>query len=479
MNEKMRNLSYLWAVVRLFCMATFLLVYGCNRSPQVTEKAPAHSAEHAGEKHGKHAGEGQGEHEGEEHGHQEPAGLIHIDEAAQALIKLATEKVAVGDMPTVINAPATISADMNRSAKVGSKVKGRTIRVFVNPGDFVKAGQHLVLISSSEVGDARSNLIQAKARMELAHANLERQRKQESQVEILQAKSRMELAEKVLERQKRLYENKIAARKDVESAQAEYERAKAEYEFVKNINYQREVQVREAEFASARAEYEKAKQALLVMGVKPDEFHYEDSSHYLIYAPLSGTIVERKVNVGELVDENKDLFSIMDLSRVWIFADIYENLLSRVKLGQAVRLQVLPYPDQSFQGRISYISPVIDPHTRTIKIRADVENKSLLLKPEMFGEAQIITGMAKNVISIPKTAVLDEEGQRAVFVKVGDGFLKRVIEVGTKFGGRVEVLKGLSAEDQVVTSGAYQLKAQAMKGAGVAGTHAEHEGHEH
>jgi RND family efflux transporter MFP subunit len=181
-----------------------------------------------------------------------------------------------------------------------------------------------------------------------------------------------------------------------------------------------------------------------------------------------------------LVDENKDLFTIMDLSKVWIFADIYENLLPRVKLGQEVRLQVLPYPDQSFHGRVSYISPVIDPHTRTIQIRADVENKSLLLKPEMFGEAQIITGTEKNVISIPRTAVLDEEGQKAVFVKVGDGFLKRVIEVGTKFGGRVEVISGLGEEDEVATSGAYQLKAQAMKGA-VAGTHAEHEheGHEH
>lgn len=480
MNEKMRDLSYLWAIAFLFCMATFLLVYGCNRGPQVAEKAPAHgAAEHAGEEHGKHAGEGHGEHAGEEHGHKEPAGLIHIDDATKALIKLATEKVAVGDMPTVINAPATISADMNRSAKVGSKVKGRAIRVFVNPGDFVKAGQPLTLISSSEVGEARSNLIQAKARMELAQANLERQRKQESQVEILVAKSRMELTEKVLERQKRLYENKIAAKKDVESAEAEYEKAKAEYEYVKNIHYQREVHAREAEYKTATVDFQRTKQALLVMGIKPDELYHEDSSHYQIYAPLSGTVVERKVNVGELVDENTDLFTIMDLSKVWMFADIYENLLPQMKLGQEVRLQVLPYPDQSFKGRVSYISPVIDPHTRTVRIRAEIENKSLLLKPEMFGEAQIITGVQKNVISIPKTAVLDEEGQKAVFVKVGDGYEKRMIEISTKLDSKVEVTSGLGEEEEVVTNGAFQLKAQAMKGAGVSGTHAEHEGHEH
>jgi RND family efflux transporter MFP subunit len=180
-----------------------------------------------------------------------------------------------------------------------------------------------------------------------------------------------------------------------------------------------------------------------------------------------------------LVDENTDLFTIMDLSKVWMFADIYENLLPLVKLGQEVRLQVLPYPDQSFKGRVSYISPVIDPHTRTIAIRAEIENKSLLLKPEMFGEAQIITGIKKNVISIPKTAVLDEEGQKAVFVKVGDGYEKRMIEISTKLDSQVEVTSGLGEEEEVVTNGAFQLKAQAMKGAGVSGTHAEHEGHEH
>jgi cobalt-zinc-cadmium efflux system membrane fusion protein len=317
--------------------------------------------------------------------------------------------------------------------------------------------------------------------MELAQANLERQRKQESQVEILQAKSRMDLAEKSLERQKRLYENKIAAKKDVESAEAEYERAKAEYEYVRNINYQREVQAREAEFASTKAEHERARQTLLVLGVKPDELYDPDTSHYEIYAPLSGTVVERKINVGELVDENTDLFTIMDLSKVWMFADIYENLLPRVKLGQEVRLQVLPYPDQSFKGRVNYISPVIDPHTRAIAIRAEIMNKSLLLKPEMFGGAQIITGVQKEVISVPEKAVLNEEGEKAVFVKVGDGYEKRMIEVGTKFGGRVEVTSGLGEEEEVVSNGAFQLAAQARRGAGVSGTHAEHEheGHEH
>jgi membrane fusion protein, heavy metal efflux system len=478
MNEKMKNPSNLWAVALLVCLAAFLALYGCSKSPQGGEKPPSHGAatEHAGEGHEEHAGEA-----GHEHGHNEPAGLIHVDEATRSLIKLTTEKVTVGDMPTVINAPATISASMNHTAKVGSKVKGRAIKVFVNPGDSVKSGQLLVLLSSSEVGEARSNLIQAKARMELTQANLERQKKQESQVGILQAKSRLELAEKVLERQKRLYENKIAAKKDVESAQSEYERAKAEYEFAKNIDYQREVQAKEAEWVAAKADFEKARQTLLVLGVKPSELYDPDTSHYEIYAPLGGSVIERKINVGELVDENADLFTIMDLSRVWIFADVYENLLPKVRQGQEVRLQVLPYPDQFFKGRVSYISPVIDPHTRTIRIRADIENKSLLLKPEMFGEAQIITGIEKNVISIPAKAVLNEEGEKAVFVKEGDGFLKRMIEVGTKLGGRVEVVSGLGEEEEVVTNGAFQLQAQARRGAGVSGTHAEHghEGHEH
>jgi cobalt-zinc-cadmium efflux system membrane fusion protein len=396
-------------------------------------------------------------------------------------MKLTTEKVSLADMPAAITAPATISANMNYTAKVGSKVKGRTVRVFVNPGDHVKVGQALALLSSSEVGEARSHFLQAKARMELAQANLDRQKTHQAQAEILQAKARMELAEKARERQRRLYENKIAPKKDLEAAEAEYENAQAAYEYAKNINYQQETQAKEAELSAARADYERAKQALLIMGVKPDEGSNEVSSSYSIYSPLRGIVIERKTNVGELVDENTDLFTVMDLSRIWVFAEVYENLLPQVKLRQEVRLKVLPYPDRTFKGRVSYVSSVVDPHTRTVKVRANMENPSLLLKPEMFGELQIITGLKKDVISVPENSVVDEEGEKAVFVKLGHGFLKRMVEVGTKCEGRIEIISGLGEEEEVVTTGAFQLKAQAMKGAGVAGTHAEHEhaGHEH
>lgn len=463
------------ALLARILLALFLISsapFGCNR-PSQEQKAPARATtEHREEAHGEHEG-------GPGHAPDEPAGLIHVDEATQSLMKLATEQVAVGDMPAVITAPATISPNMNYTAKVGSKVKGRAVKVFVNPGDDVKAGQALALLSSSEVGEARSSLLQAKARMELAQANLDRQRSQQAQAEILQAKARMELTQKALERQRRLYENKISAKKELEAAEAEYEGARAEYEYVKGIHFEREVHAREAELAAARADYERAKQALLIMGLKPHELSDEVSSSYSICAPISGVVIERKVNVGELVDENTDLFTIMDLSCVWVFAEIYENLLPQVKLRQEVRLTVLPYPDQTFKGRICYISSVVDPHTRTVRIRADLENESLLLKPEMFGEVQIITGVKKKVISVPEKSVVDEEGEKAVFVKVGHGFLKRMVEVGTKFEGRVEIASGLGEEEEVVTTGAFQLRAQAMKGAGVAGTHAEHEGHEH
>jgi len=427
------------------------------------------------------AGKEEGE-KGDEHGHHhEPAGLIHVDEAARAMIGLSTEQVAVADIPVVITAPATISPNLNRIAKVGSKVKGRTVKVFVNPGDQVQAGQTLALLSSSEVGEARANLMQAQARLELARANLERQKSQQAQAEILQAKARLDLAAKVLERQQRLYQNKVAARKEVEAAEAEYEHAKAAYEYAKTIDYQRETQAREAELAAARADYERARQVLLIMGVNPDADSGQVSSSYYIRSPLRGVVVDRKTNVGELVDENADLFTVMDLSRVWVFAEVHQNLLPQLKLGQEVRLQVPSYPDRTFRGQLSYISPVIDPHTRTVKVRAELDNPSFLLKPDMFGELQIVTGIKKGALVVPREAVLDQEGSKAVFVKVGDGFLLRPVEVGTRFGGKVEIVSGLGEEEEVVVGGAFQLQAQALKGTGVAGTHAEHEhaGHEH
>jgi membrane fusion protein, heavy metal efflux system len=181
---------------------------------------------------------------------------------------------------------------------------------------------------------------------------------------------------------------------------------------------------------------------------------------FSLNSPIDGVVVERNATIGATVGPDANLFKIIDISRVWIDANVFEKDLERVRYGQEVKLTVPAFPAATFSGRVILVNSVVDPDTRTVKVRTEVPNADGRLKPDMFANVQIITDLNRNAISIPQSAVLEDGGKSVVFVAQDGGFKKRQVIAGIKGNDQVEIIDGLAAGDKVVVKGNYLLLQQ-------------------
>ena len=164
-------------------------------------------------------------------------------------------------------------------------------------------------------------------------------------------------------------------------------------------------------------------------------------------------------------DPSQVLFTVADLDTLQVVADVYERDLALVKVGQVARVTVEAYPEIGFPAAVAAIGDVVDPNTRTIKVRALVNNESRKLKPEMFARLHVETGDATPFLAIPKEAVLEIDGKEFVYVEEAQGrFVKRQVKVGTASGEQVRILEGLQPGERIVTKGAVLIKGQEAKG---------------
>lgn len=313
--------------------------------------------------------------------------------------------------------PGKVSVNETRLAHVGPRIAGRAVEVFANLGDFIKKGQPLALIDSPELGEAQS--------------------------QYLKAMTNLQVAEKSYERAKVVLEGKVMST-------GEFQR-------------------REGEYLSASTEAKAAEDRLHLFGMTEEEVSSIGKGHTInsrvaIYAPVSGTLIERHLILGEVVEPVKPLFVIADLSNLWVIADIAENDISKVGKGQRVTVVASSYPDREFTGRVVYISDTVDPATRTVKVRAEVENLNGILKPEMFAVVNIGTGKME-ALAIPESAVQREGEKTIIFVAKGENsFEKRVVTIGPEIDGFHQALSGLEKGERIVTKGAFTLKSEMMKG---------------
>ncbi|CAM3790263.1 efflux RND transporter periplasmic adaptor subunit [Roseateles saccharophilus] len=309
----------------------------------------------------------------------------------------------------VVTVTATVKPNQDLLARIAPRVEGRILRVDANLGDSVRAGQPLATLDSVTLGEAQSNLLQVQATNRVAQADFQR--------------AQSLAAEEII-------------------PQRELLRAKAELE-------------------KSNAELRGAQDKLRLLGASAST---GTEGTFLLRAPFAGTVVQRKATLGELATPSETAFTIADLSRVWIEANITEDLLSRVRSGAVATVTVAAYPGVIFTGKVTYIGRLLTPETRTVAARIEVNNKDGRLKPEMFATANIEVGqMTSNVLSVPDAAVVLLQGQPTVFVAEGDGFEPRPVETGDKLGGRTVIRSGVQAGDQIVIAGAYALKARLLK----------------
>jgi cobalt-zinc-cadmium efflux system membrane fusion protein len=308
----------------------------------------------------------------------------------------------------------------DRYSKISSPVQGRVLEVRARLGDRVKAGDILLIVDSPDIAQAYSEFI-----------------KEES--DLTYAIRAQELA-------RDLYETKALALKDLKQA--------------------------ENDLVKAKAEFRRAKERLLSLRVPADELEkpidkQQITSRFQMRSPLTGTVVERTVTPGQSVggDPSQVLFTVADLDTLQVVADIYERDLDLIRPGLTAVVSVEAYPDAAFAAAVAAIGDVVDPNTRTIKVRAWVDNASHKLKPEMFARLHIDISEGKEFISVPKEAVLEIDGKEFVYLAQLDGtYVKQEVKVGSPSDDRLRILRGLKPGDRVVTKGAVLLKGNEVKG---------------
>ena len=186
------------------------------------------------------------------------------------------------------------------------------------------------------------------------------------------------------------------------------------------------------------------------------------------YAPMDGVITKRDAIPGMRVNAGDMPVEMVDLSRVWVLADVYETELRHVRVGMAAALTLQAYPNRTFRGRVAFIAPQLDPRTRTVSVRLEFPNPTGELKPEMFGEV-VLQGASRTGLRIPTDAVVDSGTRKIVFVALGDGkFQPREVELGDSDGVHAEVVKGLAAGEQVVTRANFLIDSESRLRASLA-----------
>jgi cobalt-zinc-cadmium efflux system membrane fusion protein len=343
-------------------------------------------------------------------------------------------------IPTLV-APARVSFNTEAMAHVGSPLRGRITELKVRLGDPVKKGDAMFVIESPELGEAQSDYLQRRAAAQ-------------------------------------------AAGPAVDLAKSAYDRAKALYDKSQGIALT-EVQKREAEFRAAQAALLVAQTAATAAENKLHMFGMDQHSvdalatsgevapHFAITAPIAGQVVEREVTLGELVSPEKEaLLVLANLDTLWVLADVPEARLSNIAIGAKVRATIGTGEGATFNGTVAFISPAVDPSTRSAQVRIEVQDGHLALRPGMFARVEIECRTAGDeqaapVLAIPDEAVQTVEGGPAVFVPVPgetNTFVKRPIRVGKTVGGLVPVLYGLKEGESVVVAGSFIMKAELGKG---------------
>ena len=406
---------------KIICKLTILpllaavgLLSACSKQSE-----PAGQDDHAGHKHGEPAAETKAppgkkmcaEHNVplEECGICRPllAGTLKPGESAK--VRLASNESAdiagvqtaaptVGTIADAVECYAELAFNQNKLAQIAAPVGGIIQEVSVDLGSKVEEKQPVVKIWSASIAEAVAKAV-------LSHQTLDRERK--------------------------LRAERVTSEKDLQQAEAEH-RAACQ-------------QLRTQGFTEEQID---------ALVAKPN-----DQVLMEVRAPFAGEIVERTAVRGALVEAGKSLFTLADRSVMWAMLNIPESALARVKIGQTVELRVESLPGQTFTGKLTWIGAEVDEKSRMARARAEVANPDGLLKARMFAQARILTRQAEGALLLPPSAIQRMEGRSFVFVKLADDlFDARVVRLGAKFDGKVEIIEGLKPQEVVAVNHVFPLK---------------------
>lgn len=347
------------------------------------------------------------------------ADQVVIPPDSPKLAQIRTEPVATATVPSVVvTAPGKVEANPNRISRVILPIPGRVTAVFPKIGDFVKQGQPLLTIESADADAAVASLQQAESAL-------------------IQSRSALAKAQLDHDRDKDLFEHGAIPQKEVLNSQAVVVQAQAGVD-------------------QTRAALEQSRRRLQILGIAPGSY----GQRITLRSPIAGKVLEMSVLSGEFRNDlSQPVMSIADLSAVWITSDVPETSIRLVKANEPVHIELAAYPGETFNGRVTLIGDVVDPESRTVKVRAEMPNPGGRLKPEMFSTIQL-AGQPEDRPTVPAAAIVATEGRTFVWRQASPGTFEKVtITTGAQSAGRVAVLSGLNAGDRVVVDGVMLLAA--------------------
>ncbi len=365
--------------------------------------------------------------------------ICRIQPAALKTSGITYETLEKRPLAASFTAPARVSYNMEAMAHVGVALEGRVAEIKVRLGDRVKKGDPLLTVNSPELGEAQSDLLQKRTAIQVA-------------------KSSVEVTQGAYERAQ-----KLALGKGI--SQAELLKREGEFKSAKGA------------LLSAEAEKTAAENKLHLLGMTQGQVDALVKSgkiapQYTVHAPIDGTVIEREVTQGEILhpDAKEPLMVLADTSTLWVLVNVPEARIRDVVKGSKAQILLAAMNGQSLQGTVSYISPSLDPQTRSGQVRVEISgDDAIAIQPGMFGEAELSSSLvagAEEIVVVPEEAIQMIEGSSAVFVPVKDGegvFVRRPIKTGARMGRWVPVIEGVHAGEKVVVGNSFLLKAEMGK----------------
>jgi cobalt-zinc-cadmium efflux system membrane fusion protein len=360
---------------------------------------------------------------------------LNASSLAQAGIRI--ETATWRTVPVTIRANGRLTANEERTWRVGALTEGRVMQVLVRVGDTVQKGQVLARMFTHDVHESRALYHRAVAEYNRLQANLDYARRQRDRV-------------------RRLLDMKAASQEQLDAAENELRNA--------------ETALRAAEIEVSRTRHHLLQ--FLEIPIEAPE-HQEPGSTgpseddlIPIRAPAAGVVLSRLVTPGSVVQPSGELFLISDLSTIWVIANVQEEFLSRVRPHMPALVAVQAYPNRRFTARVLRVDEKLDPETRTVQAIVELDNRHGLLKPEMYATVELEAGESERGIFIPQSAIQDLNGQPTVFIQAGPGrFEPRPVLTGRTLDRLVEIRHGLNAGERVVTEGSFVLKSHLLKSA--------------
>jgi cobalt-zinc-cadmium efflux system membrane fusion protein len=348
-------------------------------------------------------------------------GAFRPTPAQWAALKVAPIATMTFRTAQVTDGKITFNAD--KTTPVFSPYSGRVTKIIANLGDYVKKGQPLLALEATEFSQAQNDLISS-----LAALN--------------SARSQLNLAQTSETRKHALYDAKAGSMQDWQQSQADLVSAK------------NNLRTAETVLASVR-------NRLRILGRNESEINSLQDAQKIdpttfVFAPISGRVTDRQVGPGQYVQAGaaNPLFSIGDLSTVWLVANVRETDAPSMRLGAPVEVRVLAFPERIFKARLTYVASSVDPTTHRLPVRAEIENPEGRLKPEMFATFSIITGGESLAPAVPESAVVYEGDTARVWVAKEGGVIEsRQIRAGRIVNGMVEAIAGIELGEKIVTSG--------------------------